>query len=112
MGEGETIDGDDPAHIKWIHDKALARAEEYGIQGVNYRLTQGKIESFAAMSAISCVQSIEILFSLVQIAFVKLHPDVMVFLHLLVLMVKTSSFPFQFKALSSASSPRWRRRTR
>ena len=43
MGEGETIDGDDPAHIKWIHDKALARAEEYGIQGVNYRLTQGKI---------------------------------------------------------------------
>ena len=43
------------------------------------------------MSAIWCVQSIEILFSLVQIAFVKQHPDVMVFLHLLVLnlMVKT-----------------------
>jgi len=44
MGEGETIDGDDPAHIKWIHDKALARAEEYGIQGVNYRLTQGVVK--------------------------------------------------------------------
>ena len=42
MGEGVIIDGDDPAHIKWIHDKALARAEEYGIQGVTYRLTQGK----------------------------------------------------------------------
>ena len=41
MGEGVVIDGDDPAHIKWIHDKALARAEEYGIQGVTYRLTQG-----------------------------------------------------------------------
>ena len=42
MGDGVAIDGDDPAHIKWIHDKALARAEDYGIQGVNYRLTQGK----------------------------------------------------------------------
>ena len=41
MGEGVAIDGDDPAHIKWIHEKALARAEEYGIQGVTYRLTQG-----------------------------------------------------------------------
>ena len=44
MGEGVTIDGDEPAHIKWVHDKALARAEEYGIQGVNYRLTQGKVK--------------------------------------------------------------------
>jgi len=44
MGDGVAIDGDDPAHIKWIHDKALARAEEYGIQGVNYRLTQGVVK--------------------------------------------------------------------
>jgi len=44
MGDGVAIDGDDPAHIKWIHDKALARAEDYGIQGVNYRLTQGVVK--------------------------------------------------------------------
>uniref|UniRef100_H2YHR1 NEDD8-activating enzyme E1 catalytic subunit n=1 Tax=Ciona savignyi TaxID=51511 RepID=H2YHR1_CIOSA len=38
------IDGDDPAHIKWICKAASSRADQYGIQGVNYRLTQGVIK--------------------------------------------------------------------
>nr|XP_002128360.1 NEDD8-activating enzyme E1 catalytic subunit [Ciona intestinalis] len=38
------IDGDDPDHIKWICKAASTRADEYGIQGVNYRLTQGVIK--------------------------------------------------------------------
>jgi len=44
FGDGVMIDGDDPNHIKWIHDKSMARAEEYGIQGVTYRLTQGVVK--------------------------------------------------------------------
>lgn len=38
------IDGDNPDHIVWLFEKAQHRAEEYRIQGVNYRLTQGKGE--------------------------------------------------------------------
>lgn len=38
------IDGDNPDHIMWLSEKAQHRAEEYRIQGVNYRLTQGKGE--------------------------------------------------------------------
>lgn len=37
-----SIDGDNPDHILWIFEKATVRADEYGIQGVTYRLTQGK----------------------------------------------------------------------
>ena len=36
------IDGDDPDHIKWIYEHAVDRANQYGIIGVTYRLTQGK----------------------------------------------------------------------
>lgn len=36
-----SIDGDDPDHILWIFERAQERADEFGIQGVNYRLTQG-----------------------------------------------------------------------
>jgi len=35
-----SIDGDDPAHLKWIYEKSVERANEFGIQGVTYRLTQ------------------------------------------------------------------------
>ena len=37
-----SIDGDNPDHIMWLFEKAQQRAEEYRIQGVSYRLTQGK----------------------------------------------------------------------
>ena len=34
------IDGDDPAHINWILEKAQERASQFNITGVTYRLTQ------------------------------------------------------------------------
>ena len=40
FGDGAAIDGDDPAHIGWILERAQERAAEYGIAGVDYRLTQ------------------------------------------------------------------------
>lgn len=39
------IDGDNPEHISWICSRASERALKYGIQGVNYRLTQGVIKN-------------------------------------------------------------------
>ena len=39
--EGIPVDGDDPAHIQWIYDKAKERADSFNIHGVTYRLTQG-----------------------------------------------------------------------
>jgi ubiquitin-activating enzyme E1 C len=44
FGDGVAIDGDNPDHILWLFEKAQLRAEEYGIQGVNYRLTQGVVK--------------------------------------------------------------------
>uniref|UniRef100_A0A0K2TM46 NEDD8-activating enzyme E1 catalytic subunit n=1 Tax=Lepeophtheirus salmonis TaxID=72036 RepID=A0A0K2TM46_LEPSM len=38
------IDGDDPAHISWIHEKSMERASQYNIQGLTYRLTQGVVK--------------------------------------------------------------------
>ena len=37
-----SLDGDNPDHIKWVYEKSQQRANEYGIQGVTYRLTQGQ----------------------------------------------------------------------
>lgn len=42
ISEGVPVDGDDPAHVQWICDKAKERAESFNIQGVTYRLTQGE----------------------------------------------------------------------
>ena len=45
--EGEdpvAIDGDDPQHLTWIHEKANERAMQFSIPGVTYRLTQGVIK--------------------------------------------------------------------
>ncbi|KAL4097386.1 hypothetical protein QTP88_022175 [Uroleucon formosanum] len=39
------IDTDDPVHISWIYEKSLERADEFGINGVNYRLVQGVIKN-------------------------------------------------------------------
>ena len=44
FGADVGIDGDDPAHITWILDRAQERAAQYNISGVNYRLTQGVIK--------------------------------------------------------------------
>jgi NEDD8-activating enzyme E1 len=42
---GDTqIDGDDPNHLKWLFEKANDRSNEFGIEGVTYRLTQGVIK--------------------------------------------------------------------
>ena len=40
--EHVAIDGDDPEHVQWIYKHALKRAQEFHIQGITYRLTQGK----------------------------------------------------------------------
>ncbi|KAH9377140.1 hypothetical protein HPB48_000376 [Haemaphysalis longicornis] len=42
LPEETAIDGDNPDHIQWIHEKATERANEFNISGVTYRLTQGK----------------------------------------------------------------------
>ncbi|KAJ3208863.1 hypothetical protein HDU67_006508 [Dinochytrium kinnereticum] len=42
---GEKIDGDDPAHINWLLQKAQERATEFNITGVNYTLTQGVVKN-------------------------------------------------------------------
>ncbi|XP_004346728.2 ubiquitin-activating enzyme [Capsaspora owczarzaki ATCC 30864] len=39
------LDTDDPEHINWLYLEALKRANEYGIQGVTYRLTQGVVKN-------------------------------------------------------------------
>jgi len=38
------IDGDNPEHIKWIFEKALKRAQDCNISGVDYKLTQGVVK--------------------------------------------------------------------
>lgn len=38
------IDGDDPTHIQWLYEKATARAAEFAIEGVTFKLTQGVVK--------------------------------------------------------------------
>ncbi|KKA27529.1 hypothetical protein TD95_001807 [Thielaviopsis punctulata] len=40
-----TLDKDDPVHVTWLYQKALARAAEFNISGVTYSLTQGVIKN-------------------------------------------------------------------
>ena len=40
-----TLDKDDPQHVLWIYERALARAREFGIEGITYQLTQGVIKN-------------------------------------------------------------------
>ncbi|KAK2606171.1 NEDD8 activating enzyme [Conoideocrella luteorostrata] len=39
------LDKDDPEHITWLYQRALKRAQEFGISGVTYSLTQGTIKN-------------------------------------------------------------------
>ena len=43
--KGEVLDTDDPEHITWLYQKALARAQEFNIPGVTYSLTQGVVKN-------------------------------------------------------------------
>ncbi|KAI9758400.1 MAG: hypothetical protein M1815_002146 [Lichina confinis] len=43
--EGVTLDTDDPEHIGWLFQKALARAEQFKIPGVTYSMTQGVVKN-------------------------------------------------------------------
>ncbi|CAD6185799.1 unnamed protein product [Caenorhabditis auriculariae] len=42
--EGESLDADNPAHVEWVLERSMARAEEFGIRGVNRRLTSGVLK--------------------------------------------------------------------
>lgn len=39
------LDKDDPEHVTWLYNKALARANEFNIPGVTYSLTQGTVKN-------------------------------------------------------------------
>lgn len=41
FGSDVKLDADDPDHTAWLFEMATKRAEEFGITGVTYRLTQG-----------------------------------------------------------------------
>ncbi len=39
------LDTDDPEHIEWLYQKAVARASEFKIEGVTWALTQGVVKN-------------------------------------------------------------------
>ncbi|RHZ88541.1 hypothetical protein Glove_22g205 [Diversispora epigaea] len=45
LRENEKMDTDDPIHIQWLYETALARAKEFDITGVTYSLTQGVVKN-------------------------------------------------------------------
>lgn len=54
---GVSIDGDDPAHINWIYERAAERAAKFNIEGVTYRLVQvRKVFNNSYLRSYSCSQ--------------------------------------------------------
>mmetsp|Transcript_34942 Transcript_34942/g.77699 ORF Transcript_34942/g.77699 Transcript_34942/m.77699 type:complete len:431 (+) Transcript_34942:72-1364(+) len=43
--QGEEFDADNEEHMKWVYEKALERARQYGIHGVTYQLSQGVVKN-------------------------------------------------------------------
>lgn len=43
--QDKKLDTDDPEHIGWLYKTALARAQEFKIEGVTWSLTQGVVKN-------------------------------------------------------------------
>lgn len=69
FGAGESVDGDDSNHLSWIYEKACARAQLFGIEGVTYMLTKGVVKHIipavastnAVIAGISILEVIKVL---------------------------------------------------
>lgn len=44
FGSGVRLDGDDPTHIQWVHEKASDRAKAFSIEPPTLRFTQGVVK--------------------------------------------------------------------
>ncbi|KAI6214125.1 hypothetical protein M3Y94_00231400 [Aphelenchoides besseyi] len=60
--DGAALDTDNPEHVEWVYEQAVERAQRFGINGVDHRLTVGVLKrvipavaSTNALIASSCV---------------------------------------------------------